>query len=68
MVLGWLVTTRSTDGIVQANAVVLYALWKTPQLARIVGLIWLAAGAVIYWIESRAAASARPRAASDERP
>jgi len=48
--------------------ILVYALWKTPQLARIVGLIWLAAGAVIYWIESRAAASARPRAASDERP
>jgi len=34
-------------------AILVYALWKTQELARMVGVIWLAAGAVIYWIHAR---------------
>jgi len=32
-----------------------YTLWKTQELARIVGVVWLAAGAVIYWLRRRVA-------------
>ena len=39
-------------------AILVYTLWKTQELARIVGVVWLAAGAVIYWFRRRVAAGA----------
>jgi amino acid transporter len=36
--------------------ILVYALWKTQELARIVGVVWLAAGAGVYWLHRRAAA------------
>jgi amino acid transporter len=45
-------------------AILVYALWKTQALARTVGVIWLAAGVLIYWIHARAAARTRAQAES----
>jgi amino acid transporter len=52
-------------------AILVYALWKTQELARLVGVLWLVAGVIIYWFQRRVAggSSAReePAAPSDER-
>jgi amino acid transporter len=39
-------------------AILLYTLWKTPALARIVGTIWLAVGVLIYQFQRRSRSGA----------
>lgn len=40
-------------------AILGYALWKTQELARTVGVVWLVAGVLIYWVQRRAASARR---------